>query len=231
MTGSLLAQRLKTEVRDAILRAAGETFAEAGFAGASLGDVVARAGTSVGNLYKYFAGKGALFDAFLPPTFPRELTARIAAQVRALRAEPDVTRLPPGHPYHRASEALLGFTLAHRHRVVFLLLRAEGTAHAPFADALVRQLVALSTAYARVAYPRFARAPASRRTLTRLYRSFVATLGAVLAEERGDGAVRAALAATRTYHLAGLAALFAGAPLDPPAPRKRAATPRRGAAP
>src|SRR4051794_31723006 len=108
-----MAQYSKPEVREAILKAAAEAFAEGGFERAALGDIVERAGTSIGNLYKYFENKDALFAAFVPRTFTTELTARIRAQVEAARSEPNLFTLDERHPYRRASEELLSFTILH----------------------------------------------------------------------------------------------------------------------
>jgi AcrR family transcriptional regulator len=47
----------------ALLDAAREVFAEQGFAGASIADIVERAGSSVGSLYHHFGGKSELFLA------------------------------------------------------------------------------------------------------------------------------------------------------------------------
>lgn len=203
-----MVQRPKTEVRDAILHAAAEAFAEVGFERAALGDIVARAGTSIGNLYKYFRNKDELFVAFISKDFTAELTKRIRAQVEALRGEPDVFSLGEDHPYRRAAEELFTFTLTHRERVVFLLLRAEGTEHERFATDVVRLLVELAIAHARATYPTFEVTPAKKRALTRIYRAFVQTLGAILVEERSERAVREALASQSAYHLTGLEALF-----------------------
>lgn len=203
-----MAQRPKQEVREAIQRAAAEAFAESGFERAALTDVVERAGTSIGNFYKYFASKEELFDDFLPRGFTAELTRRIRAQVEALRASPDVTVLEEGHPYRRASEELLAFTIAHRERVVLLLLRAQGTKHERFASEVVRLLVELATEHARATYPSFVGTPATKRALTRIYRAFVATMGTILSEERAERAVRDAVAFHAAYHLTGLRALF-----------------------
>ena len=205
-----MAQRPKAEVREAILQAAAAAFAEAGFEGAALGDIVERAGTSIGNLYKYFSGKDELFAEFMPRGFIAELTSRVRAQVEALRAETDVFALHAEHPYRRASEELLRFTSIHRHRVVFLLLRAEGTRHERFVGDIVRTLVDLALEYARTAYPGFEATLASKRALTRIYGSFIATLGAILVEERTERPLRAAVALQGTYHLSGLKAMFAG---------------------
>ncbi|HWA75449.1 MAG TPA: helix-turn-helix domain-containing protein [Polyangiaceae bacterium] len=203
-----MVQRPKPEVREAILKAAGEVFAQGGFERAALGDIVERAGTSIGNLYKYFANKNELFTEFISRRFTKELTIRIRAQVEALRSETNVFGLPDNHPYRRASEDLLSFTITHRDRVVFLLLRAQGTGHERFASEVVRLLVELALDHARTTYPAFPVTPTSRRALTRIYQAFVATLGAILTEERTERAVREALALQATYHLSGLKALF-----------------------
>lgn len=204
-----MAQRPKPEVREAIQKAAAEAFADGGFERAALGDIVERAGTSIGNLYKYFANKDELFAAFIPRGFTTELTNRIRARVEALRAEPDVFSLGADHPYQRAAEDLLAFTIAHRQQVVFLLLRAQGTKHERFAGEVVRLLVELALEHARTTYPTFAVTPASKRALARIYKAFIATLGTILAEERAEHAVREAVALQATYHLTGLKAFFA----------------------
>jgi AcrR family transcriptional regulator len=203
-------QRPKSEVREALLRAAGEAFAEVGYERAALGDIVERAGTSIGNLYKYFKNKDELFAAFIPHGFTADLTRRIRAQVEALRGETDVFALDAAHPYRRASENLRRFTIAERDRVVFLLLRAAGTKHEHVAGDLVRLLVDLALKHARATYPRFAITPSTRRALVRIYRAFVVTLGNILVEERSERALREAIDLQTTYHLAGLRALFAG---------------------
>lgn len=209
-----MAQRPKPEVRAAIQRAAAEAFAEAGLERAALGDIVERAGTSIGNFYKYFTNKDELFADFIPRGFTTELTNRIRTQVEALRAEPDAFSLGADHPYRRASEELLSFTIAHRWRVVFLLLRAQGTKYERFASEVVRLLVELALEHARITFPSFEVTPARRRALTRIYRAFVVVLGTILSEERAEHAVREAVAVQANYHLSGLKAFFAANPSE-----------------
>ncbi|MCU0691682.1 MAG: TetR/AcrR family transcriptional regulator [Polyangiaceae bacterium] len=210
--GSRLAQRPKPEVREAIQKATDQAFADCGFERAALSDIVERAGTSIGNLYEYFANTDKLFEDFIPRGFTTELTGRVRAQVEALRSEPNVFALDNAHPYRQGSEDLLAFTIAHRERVVFLLLRAQGTKHELFANEVVRLRVELAIEHARTTYPTFAVTPAAERTLTRIYRGFVATLATILAQERAEPAVREAVALQATYHLSGLKALFHSAP-------------------
>lgn len=209
-------QRPKTEVREAILAAAAEAFAEVGLERATLGDIVARAGTSIGNLYKYFANKDELFAAFLSDDFSVALSQRIRAQVEALRLEPDAFALVETHPYRRATEELLRFTIEHRARIVFLLLRAEGTKHEAFVDGLVRLLVELAIQHAKHSFPCFTVTAARRRALTRIYGAFVSTLASILVEERSERALREAIALHASYHLSGLRAFFSGVHADAP---------------
>ena len=72
----------KDEVRTRVLRAAGEVFAERGFAAASLDQVAAAAGFTKGAVYSNFAGKDELFLALMD----REVAERLR-RVEATLAE------------------------------------------------------------------------------------------------------------------------------------------------
>ncbi|HEX6868598.1 MAG TPA: TetR/AcrR family transcriptional regulator [Candidatus Limnocylindrales bacterium] len=69
------------QVRDRIVRAATAVFAEKGYHGATIADVVARSGLSVGAIYTYFRGKDELFLLACDVTAERgldELGVRLA---------------------------------------------------------------------------------------------------------------------------------------------------------
>src|SRR6476646_10464187 len=72
--------------RRALLAAARDVFTASGFAEASIADVVARAGASVGSLYHHFGGKAELFLALFEDYQQRQ-EAKAAAAVRAARIE------------------------------------------------------------------------------------------------------------------------------------------------
>lgn len=72
--------------RAALLSAAREVFTASGFAEASIADVVARAGASVGSLYHHFGGKGELYLALFEDYQQRQ-EERTAAAVKAARGE------------------------------------------------------------------------------------------------------------------------------------------------
>lgn len=195
-----MAQRPKEHIRAAILDAALREFAQVGFARATLARIASQAGTSIGNLYKYFPNKDALFAATVPAELVAELARLFRERVRAFGAGRSA--------YREASEALLTFSLAHRDRLLFLLHQAAQTPHARFREGLERELVRLAIAYARKAHPAFQPTRARRRTLGRIYRAFVASLATILEEESSEAGVRAATGQLVTYHLAGLRAFF-----------------------
>lgn len=217
-----MAQQRKEHVHAAIVEAAARELAEVGFERATLAAIAARAGTSVGNVYKYFPGKEALLAATVPPAFVAKLRSLLRRRVESLGDERDVGALGAGHPYLRASEALVEFSLAHRREVLFVLRHASEPPYSAVRGELERHLVALALAYARGAYPRFASGAPQRRSLRRFYRSFLGSIASVLEEEPRDSAAREAVAELVTYHLAGLRAFFAAGSAGSSSPKESA---------
>ena len=74
-----------TTTRDALLSAARSVFAASGFAEASIADVVAQAGASVGSLYHHFGGKADLYLALFEDYSVRQ-EERATTGVREARA-------------------------------------------------------------------------------------------------------------------------------------------------
>lgn len=212
-----MAQTRKPEVEERIVAAAVRVFADRGFAAASIADIAAAAAISTGNVYRYFAGKDAVFAAAVPASFVRELRRRLQQRVRALRGVADVDALAADAPYRLISEELLAFVIAHRLQVVIALGRAEGTPHAGLAERLVHDLVRLAVAHAASLRPAVAVLPATRFVLESIYRGFVATLIGILARFEREADIRAAVDRFSAYHLTGLGRLLAPAP----APERR----------
>ena len=84
MTSLRVAGRAAT-TRGGLLDAARDVFSASGFAEASIADVVARAGASVGSLYHHFGGKAELYLALFDDYQLRQ-EARTAQAVKAARA-------------------------------------------------------------------------------------------------------------------------------------------------
>ncbi|MDP9101157.1 MAG: TetR/AcrR family transcriptional regulator [Actinomycetota bacterium] len=71
--------------RGSLVSAAREVFTASGFAEASIADVVAKAGASVGSLYHHFGGKAELYLALFEE-YQRRQEERASSAVRAARA-------------------------------------------------------------------------------------------------------------------------------------------------
>lgn len=76
-------QERSREMVDALVEATAETIAERGLADTTTNHIAARAGVSVGSLYQYFDGKGALIDALMERQ-QADLTRVIGTQFGAL---------------------------------------------------------------------------------------------------------------------------------------------------
>src|SRR5687767_13557402 len=113
-----MAQQLKPEIRDDILRAAEVVFFESGYAGATMADIARTARISTGNVYRYFETKDALFDAVVESEFVSTFLALVRRRVQSLATEGELTRL--GEAAQQDQEDLLGFWIEHRQRVVIL---------------------------------------------------------------------------------------------------------------
>lgn len=204
-------QQQKDHVREAILGAARRRFAERGVKGAALATIAADAGTSIGNLYKYFTDKEELFAAAVPPALVGQLRGLLREQVEALGVEREVDTLAPDHPYWEAAARTRAFSIAHRHELLLLLRHAAGTVYASFPGDVVADLSRLAASYARRAYPEFTLTAARGRALRRIYRAYVGSIADILADERSPRALGEATRWLGTYHLAGLRAFFAAA--------------------
>jgi AcrR family transcriptional regulator len=226
----------KEHVREAFVAAAAATFAELGYAATTMAAVAERAGSSVGNLYKYFPGKQQLFEAAVPAELVQELTRRTRARMRALGTAKDVRELPPSAEYHALAGDLLDYCLAHRQSVIVVLARAEGTPFASFAPDFVGQLVEWSLDYARIPYPELEPSPELRFVLGHVYTSFVRGVADALCRYPDDGQARAVIALLTTQHQGGLKRLFetqggsdaTSAPLPPAAAHEKPARARAG---
>jgi len=78
-------RRLTDEKRDAVLRGARAAFAELGYHGASIGEIVKRAGVARGTFYSYFDSKRDAFVAVLD-----DLLVTVWQQVRPISDSHDV---------------------------------------------------------------------------------------------------------------------------------------------
>lgn len=194
-------QVLKDEVRERILAAALEVFAERGYAGATIAAIAGRAGLGTGSLYRYYPGKGELFDAVVTPALAEEFAALLERRVRGL------ARVAFGEPARRGGdegEEMLRFWVRHRLAVVILLDRAEDTAYAHYGERFVELLVTGTLAHFRAAHPGVRVSARARFVLERIFEGTRRTLAAILEAHADEGALREAIEAFWSYQIPGL---------------------------
>lgn len=105
------------ERREIIESAAVEVFAEQGYRGASIGEIVKRAGVSPPVFYDHFASKEALY---------RHLLERHYGDLRAIWADNLPGPEPAGERIHRAFDAWFAYVDAHQGAARMLFGRATG---------------------------------------------------------------------------------------------------------
>lgn len=203
-----MAQRRKDEVEQAIRAAAIRVFAERGYAAAGVAEIARAAGVSTGNVYRYFEGKEALFDAVIDEAFVRALRRLLRRRVAAARGIDDLLRAEPGSAYGLASAAVVRFCVEHRLKVVVILGRAEGSRRERFAGEIVRELVRAAIAHVRAARPGFRVTAALDLNLRHIYGALVASTVAALAAFEDEASIREAIEGYARFHVAGLQALM-----------------------
>ncbi len=203
-----MAQRKKEELRRSILAAGARVFARDGYERARLTDIAAEAGTVVGNLYRYFPGKEALFAAVVPRGLAARMLLLMRARARELRGFSDWSRADASGS-EKARE-LLAFWIAHRLETVILLGGAQGSPLGFVRGLAVRELTRLAAQS-----PAASRGDeASRAALFVIGQIFVNTVDmivAILRDREDPQEIALAFAAFWRFQLSGLRALLADA--------------------
>jgi AcrR family transcriptional regulator len=191
-----MAQVLKPEVRGRIEAAALRCFAERGYAGTSMAEIAAAAGTAPGNVYRYFPSKEQLLAAAVPADLPARHDRLLDARIAALAGG--------GADQGKAAAELLEFWLDQPLAVVVLLDRADGTPFAGYPAAFVRRLVE-HVEHSLDRPP----SPVHRAMLDLVFDNTRRAIAHILRTGQSRDHVRAMVAAFWSYQLPGLDGLLA----------------------
>mgnify|MGYP002975253475 CR=1 FL=1 len=133
-----------------ILHAALEEFSDKGFLGASLRQIVKKAGVTTGAFYGYFSSKEALFASIVEPH-------AAALMGRFMEAQTSFAELPEEQqPSHMGVESrtyldwMVDYICDHREPVKLLLCKAEGTSYEHFVHNMVEVEVEYTLQYLEV---------------------------------------------------------------------------------
>ena len=133
-----------------IFQAGMEEFSDKGFLGASLRQIVKKAGVTTGAFYGYFSSKEALFTAIVE----RHAAALMG---RYMEAQTTFAELPEAEqPSHMGLESgecihwMVDYICRHREPVKLLLCRSEGTSYEHFVHNMVEVEVEYTMKYLEV---------------------------------------------------------------------------------
>ena len=139
-----------TATLEKIQQAAMDEFAEKGFLGASLRQIVKQAGVTTGAFYGYFSSKEALFASIVEPH-------AAALMGKFMEAQTSFAELPEAEqPEHMGMESsacihwMVDYICAHREPVKLLLCKAEGTSYEQFVHTMVEDEVEYTLQYMEV---------------------------------------------------------------------------------
>ncbi|ABS27435.1 TetR/AcrR family transcriptional regulator [Anaeromyxobacter sp. Fw109-5] len=192
-------QVLKDEVRDRILGAALEVFAERGYEGATMIAIAERAGVGTASTYRYFAGKRELFETLVTPELAERFESLLDRRVHALSAALSAG----GRGADDLGDQMFRFWVENRLAVVILLDRAAGTAYARFGERFVQRLVASTLAELEASAGRGATGVA-RKVLTEIFESTRRSLAALLEDHPDERSLREAIEAFWSYQVPGI---------------------------
>lgn len=194
-------QVLKDEVRERIVAAALQVFAERGYAGATMTSIADRAGVGTASTYRYYASKSELFQAVVTPGLAHEFESLLERRVRGL-ARAALAGTPRGAGDF--GEEMLRFWVENRLAVVILLDRAGGTAYAGFGARFVERLVTATLASICEGRPRPRVSAPARFVLTRIFDNTRRMLAAVLEAHEREEPLREAIEGFWSYQIPGL---------------------------
>lgn len=133
-------QTLKDDVRESIIRAALQEFGKKGYLDSSMRVIAKNAGIVMGNIYRYFENKEALFNSTVGPVYDQiaEMTEKVQEEIANVKgpwsdkqAMELVRRL-----YGRILETFSG----HGKELLILLDKSAGSAYADTKQELIGQI-------------------------------------------------------------------------------------------
>ena len=134
----------KTEIEDAILKAAREEFLAKGYKDAGIRTITRNAGVARSNLYNYFANKDALFTAVVHPTIAEIKQAiKFAWDMMACEGE----CIPSLEKELDEGRVIAGFIDTHREDLTLILLKSAGSSIEGFREELQEEYQKMHSKY------------------------------------------------------------------------------------
>jgi len=131
-------QYLKDDIRKNIMEAALSEFGKMGYKGASIRSICQEAGTSVGNFYKYFAGKDDIFESLIGPVY-RNLMG-YTEQFNQVEFNENTEGI-----FYRMTEKIMGIFEKNSEALTILFNKSEGSRYETCKETFVAFITGIAT--------------------------------------------------------------------------------------
>ena len=135
---------------ESIQQAAMEEFLEKGFQGASLRQIVKKAGLTTGAFYGYYSSKEALFNALVEPHAAALMGRFMESQTSFAELPEEQQVIQMGDSSEAYVNWMLDYICQHRDPVCLLLTRSDGTSYQHFIEHMVDVEVEYTLRYIEV---------------------------------------------------------------------------------
>jgi AcrR family transcriptional regulator len=201
-----MAQFKKDEVREEILNAALELFFDKGYSRTTMVEIVRKANTSMGNLYRYFDNKLAIYYALIPDVFVEDFKDILVKRTAIMHKKQfDISLSTEENQWYDGF--YFDFLIKNKKRLIILLCGGKGTKHESIREYLLRAMV--DAKYVLLESGRenlFAGDYFSLMSL--IVNNIMDLYSSVLSNGMPEDEMRALLSNIDYYHLKGMSALW-----------------------
>lgn len=197
-----MAQTQKDAVRNEIIDKALSLFAKKGYDESTIADVAKAAGTSVGNVYRYFTSKEEILEVIISSPFIANIRKEIFAKIGTGKSK-TIREQSLNQDYLANSERFFNSMVENRLKFIVLMSCTKNEASRLFRKDLIAYL-------AQTFLDQFVdkkRKEAVRPAIPLLYQGLVRLYVDVLSEDADDETYVSGLKQVTKYHIFGLAAI------------------------
>ncbi len=198
-------QTKKDDIRKRIEDAALVVFSTKGFAGATMADIAREAGLSVGNIYRYYENKDALFYSALSPDFVCDFSSQIGLKMKTADGV-ELEKVKEFRPMQIRDQAVKTFFADNRLRIVILLTHATGTQYERYRNDLIDFTIDNALRYLQTATGKpLELSPTKRQVLRFIYDNMYEGIASILTRFETREDIAAAYDCFFDYHYMGIA--------------------------
>ncbi|MCX7747738.1 MAG: TetR/AcrR family transcriptional regulator [Clostridia bacterium] len=202
--GEKMVQYKKDEVKESIDIAALAIFFGKGYANAKIADIAAKAGISVGNLYRYYKNKDELFYTVVPRDFVDAFKGKLYEKITVARHK-GLAAYKGDQQYKVLTDEFYEFLIENKERFIILVEHGRDTDYSGFKGELVEFFI--KTITDNFYDPQKSDLYMQKNldvTLRIIYSNLINLYCDVLKQKYSDSQIKVFLQVINSYHIAGI---------------------------